>query len=71
MELFGIDFWRIPGSLNLGLSEMISEMIFGTFWDRLLEDFKVSKTRSFGDDFRDDVWNFSGSTFREFRDLET
>jgi len=48
---------------------MISETMFGTFWDRLLENFGVPKTRSFGNDFGDDVWNFSGSTFGEFRGL--
>ena len=45
---------------------MVSETSSGTFRDRFLETFGVSKLRSFGDDFGDDIWNFSGSTFEKF-----
>ena len=45
-----------PGSefRNLGRSETTSEMMFGFFRDRLLENFGISKTKSFGDDLGDD-----------------
>jgi len=41
----------------------------GVFLDRHFENSGVSKSMSFGDDFGDDVWNFLGSTFGEFRGL--